>query len=86
MNMISQTRIQRVLFRGWNIGRYFDRVTRLCRLGHEIAQEAYATVAGVFAMPARHPPHDKYLDRLDDHLLRDIGYGRVKGPKIDIYF
>lgn len=86
MNAISHTRVQRAPLRGWNVSRRFlDRATRLCRLGLEIAQEAYETVEGVFAVPLRQPPYEKYLDRFDDHLLRDIGYERPKGPKLDVY-
>lgn len=86
MNAISHTRVQRASLRDWSVsGRFLDRATRLCRLGLEIAQEAYETVGGVFAVPLRQLPYEKYLDRLDDHLLRDIGYERPKGPKLDVY-
>lgn len=79
MKMISQTQVQRVPSQEWSItSRHIDRATRLARLGWEIAEEVGATFAGVFEMPLRHPVHDKRLDGLDDHLLTDIGYKRVR--------
>ena len=79
MKTISQTQAQQVPFQGWTLTpRYIDRATRLYRLGREIADEVCATVAGIFGMPFRHPMHAKGLDRLDDQLLPDIGYTRVR--------
>ena len=84
MNAISQTQAQRTPFGTWNTGRpQADRLTDLIRRAGERLEEAYATVVGVFAMPLQHGLDDECLDRLDDHLLRDIGYERVKGPRLD---
>lgn len=75
MKTISQIQAQRIPAQDWTITpRYIDCATRLYRLGGEIAEEARATIAGVFGMPLRHAVDDKYLERLNDHLLRDIGY------------
>ena len=79
MKTISQTQAPQIPFQGWTIIlQYINRATRLYRLGREIADEVCATVAGVFGMPLRHRIHDKGLDRLDDQLLTDIGYKRVR--------
>ena len=75
MKTISQIQAQRIPAQDWSITpRYIDWAIRLYRLGGDIAEEARATIAGVFRMPLRHAVHDKHLERLDDHLLRDIGY------------
>ncbi|MDX1487489.1 MAG: hypothetical protein R3268_04760 [Acidiferrobacterales bacterium] len=79
MKTVSQIQAQRIPAQDWNITpRYIDWAMHLYRLGREIAEEVWATIAGVFEMPFRHPMHDKHLDRLDDHLLADIGYERIK--------
>lgn len=75
MKTISQIQAHRIPAQDWSITpRYIDGATRLYRLGAGIAEEVRATIAGVFGMPLRHPEYDKHLERLDDHLLRDIGY------------
>ena len=87
MNTTHQTQLRSVSARDWHMtGQYLDRATRVCQLGHEIVQEIWDTVGGIFAMPLAHLPHDKFLDRLNDDVLRDIGYERAKGPKFDNYF
>jgi hypothetical protein len=74
MKTISQIQAQRVPTQDWSITLpYIDWAARLYRVGREIAEEVCATIAGVFEMPFRYPIHDKHLDRLDNHLLRDIG-------------
>lgn len=87
MNAISQSRIQPVpVRRSSAYGGWMTRAARFLRTDYELLLEACETVAGVFAMPLSHPPQDRALDRLDDHLLKDIGYERSKGPGIDCYF
>lgn len=77
MKTISQIQAQRIPAQDWSITPpYIDWAARLYRLGGEIAEEVCATIAGIFEMPFRHPEYDKRLDRLDDHLLTDIGYKR----------
>jgi hypothetical protein len=79
MKTISQIQAQRIPAQNWSITpRYIDWTTRLYRLGGEIAEEVRTTIGGVFGMPFRHAVHDKRLERLDDHLLRDIGYKRER--------
>ncbi len=74
MKTISQIQTQRIPTQDWRIApRYVDRATRLYQLARDVAEEVCVTIAGVFEMPFRHAVRDKHLDRLDDHLLRDIG-------------
>ena len=74
MKTISQIQAHRIPAQDWSITpRFSDRTTRLCRRARDIAEEVCATIAGVFEMPFRHPGYDKHLDRLDDHILKDIG-------------
>ena len=74
MKSISQTQFQRIPSQDWSITlRSINQAVRLSRLAREIAGEVCDTIAGVFEMPLRQPMHDKQLERLDEHLLRDIG-------------
>lgn len=77
MKTISQVHFQGVPFQGPSLNpRYIDRATRLYRSAVEIGEEVLATIAGIFGMPFRQLANNERLDRLDDHLLKDIGYAR----------
>ena len=85
MNAISQTRLESISLR--------NRIVRLpiglaagWRVACEFTVEAWEAVAGAFGMPLRHPLEERSLDHLNDHLLRDIGFERRNGPKLDSYF
>lgn len=62
-------------------GRVGSAVLRLCGVAYEMVLEIWDTVSGVLAMPLRHPPQDRALERLGDQLLNDIGYARCAGSK-----
>jgi hypothetical protein len=86
MNAISQTRLEPITLRNGVVHSPKGQAGAWWRAGCDFAVEAWEALAGVFGMPLRHPPEDRSLDRLDDHLLGDIGYERRKGPRLDSYF
>lgn len=74
MKTISQPRFEPAPAQDSNRAlRSVDLAARLFRFVRELAEETGDTVAGVFGMPLRPPFQDRQLDRLNDHLLRDIG-------------
>jgi hypothetical protein len=86
MNAISQTRLEPISLHDGIVHSPIGRATVWWRAGCDFAEEAWEALAGVFGMPLRHPPEDRTLDRLDDQLLRDIGYERRKGLRLDSHF